>query len=161
VQDINDFISQYGLTAAIVFYLLKEILTLIHKVGPDAWNFLKSDIADRRESKQKIEDRQHKSETLQLLAAQGSRTFTEEQLTQLTAESQVQLSEANEFIREQLAKNIDLLLQYHIAINSKLDKLPDNVSKSMREEMYEFRRISADISLIANILKRNLGVRNE
>ncbi len=67
--------------------------------------------ADRQEHTQDTEKSGLQFERLKTLSQLSSLSFTEEQLTQMTAETQVQLNEANTFIRQLVSQKLDILIE--------------------------------------------------
>lgn len=94
--DITYYVVTFGAAFAAIWALISKVITpAIIK----AWG-------DRREHQQEIETAETKLHQLESLVALGSRTYTEEQLTQAFAETQAQLGESNHYIRH----NIDMRL---------------------------------------------------
>lgn len=67
--------------------------------------------ADRQEHTQDTEKSGLQFERLKELSQLSSLSFTEEQLTQMTAETQIQLNEANTFIRQLVSQKLDILIE--------------------------------------------------
>jgi hypothetical protein len=67
--------------------------------------------ADQQEHEQLERLEQFNLTKLKALSQLSSLSFTEEQLTQLTAETQVQLNEANTFIRQLVSDKLDIIIE--------------------------------------------------
>lgn len=160
-KEITQFVGEYGLTLGIILWTILGLIRVIERLGPDIWGYLKSDLSDRRENKQKLLQETMKNESMQLLIAQGSRTFTEEQLTMMTSETQTQLSEANEFIRKDIAEKLDAIIQQLILLKDRVDRIPTVFGEKYREDFEENRRIRASIAMIAHVLDKEFGRKSE
>lgn len=74
----------------------------------DAKEKLRQDQQDHEQAKQLAEMNLLK---LREMSQLSSLSFTEEQITQLTAETQTQLNEANSFIRQTVSDKLDILIE--------------------------------------------------
>ncbi len=66
---------------------------------------------DKQEHRQETERSTLDFEQLKQLSQLSSLSFTEEQLTQLTAETQTQLNESNSFIRQLVNQKLDIVIE--------------------------------------------------
>ncbi len=73
---------------------------------------------DRQEHSQDTEKSVLQFERLKELSQLSSLSFTEEQLTQMTAETQIQLNEANSFIRQLVSQKLDIIIEMVTTLRS-------------------------------------------
>jgi hypothetical protein len=146
VGDLGPIIAEYGLTAGLVAFALYGLFQTVTKLIPDIWNWYKHDKDDRRENIQKLTEKVAATEQLERLAVMGSRSFTEEQLTAMTAETQIQLSEYSEFVRKDIKDNLQIALELLTRILDKLNRMPNT---------HEFRQLETKLTLMVNILKNS------
>lgn len=109
-------IGKIGLPMAILIWLANGIIKLTTENAPAVIDQWQARSADREEHQQGIEEAQIKRDTLLALADAGSRTYTEEQLTQHLAEVYEEFGETNEFVRETVSKAL-------VDIDSKIDQI--------------------------------------
>lgn len=157
MDEITKFTGAYGLTIGIIIWTIFGVLKIAEKVAPDVWTFYKKDAEGKREQEKKIKEEELRQESLQLLIAQGSRTFTEEQLTMMTSETQTQLSEANEYIRRDMAEKLDAIIQQLIVIKDRIDRIPTIIGEKYKTEFEENQRLRANIRMIAYILEKEFA----
>ncbi len=117
MDQIVGFAGEYGITAAVLVWLLVGIGNLAGRVIPDLLQLYRDFRTeqqqvelDKLDHSQKIELNKEEIVKLREMWAQQSKSFMEDQLTQMTAESQVQLSAANEFIYREVNRKLDLIL---------------------------------------------------
>lgn len=142
-----DFIKDYGPWVGLVVMAAYIIIPKIAGILPEAWQWWTRHRDDLREGEQKLKETETKTEQLERLAAMGSRTFVEDQLTILTSENQTQLNEANEFIRKIVAERLDNVVQVLLLLKDKIDRHPT---------AYDFREMTQKIEYISNILEHEL-----
>ncbi len=80
---------------------------------------------DRQEHEQDTEKSVFQFERLKELSQLSSLSFTEEQLTQMTAETQVQLNEANSFIRQLVSQKLDIIIEMVTTLRSTQGEIKD------------------------------------
>lgn len=163
-MDLNELIAQYGLSAAIGVWLIIGLARLIKNEVPGTLSFFRKSYEDRQEHLQELEQKDSDVKRLEYLAAMGSRTFTEEQLTQMTAEAQSQLGEANEFIRKEVWARLDIINQKLGSMKEEIDTIPDNLYNRLRDDlrpiaenwkatMLEYRHVQTKMTLIITLLE--------
>lgn len=81
--------------------------------------------ADRQEHSQDTEKSGLQFERLKELSQLSSLSFTEEQLTQMTAETQVQLNEANSFIRQLVSQKLDIIIEMITSLRGTQSEIKD------------------------------------
>lgn len=79
--------------------------------------------ADQQEHDQAIRKEQAKLRHLKEMSEMSSSRFIEDQLTQMTAETQVQLIEANNYIRTEVSQKLDMILEKQSMILAELRRL--------------------------------------
>jgi hypothetical protein len=155
--DVKEFLEQYGLIAGIVVWI-------IVREGPNLINFIKDRFADHLEHAQAVQDKEIDTHRLDTLIAMGSKTFTEEQLTLMTSETQTQLSEANEFIRKNINQKLDILIQKIDNLQGQVDKMPAEIMDDLRDDlraiadnwksaMIEYRHIQTKLTIMTTLFK--------
>lgn len=156
-MDVKEFLEQYGLVVGIIVWL-------IVREGPNLINFIKDRFADAQEHQQTIKSKQVDTQRLDTLIAMGSKTFTEEQLTLMTSETQIQLAEANEYTRKEVSTKLDVTIQKLDTVTSKVDKLPETVLEDLRTDlrsiadnwksaMLEYRHVQAKLAIMTTLLQ--------
>ncbi len=80
---------------------------------------------DRQEHSQDTEKSGLQFERLKTLSHLSSLSFTEEQLTQMTAETQVQLNEANTFIRQLVNQKLDIIIEMITSLRGTQSEIKD------------------------------------
>lgn len=83
---------------------------------------------DRQEHEQETEKSVLEFERLKELSQLSSLSFTEEQLTQLTAETQTQLNEANSFIRQLVSQKLDIVIELLTTLRGTQSEMNDTQS---------------------------------
>ena len=171
-MDLKTLIESYGLASAIAVWVIIGLAQLLKNSIPDLIGFFKKDYEDAREFKQKRVSEDAKIKNLQYLSAMGSRTYTEEQLTMMTAEAQTQLSEANEYIRKGIGDKLDMALQKIDTLESRVDGLPEKVVDDLRADlrmiaenwktaMLEYRHIQTKLTIMTTLFRDRYGETTE
>lgn len=165
-MDLKALLEGYGLSAGIAVWVLIGLAQLLKNSLPDMLGFFKKDYEDAREFKQKRVTEDAKIKNLEYLSAMGSRTYTEEQLTMMTAEAQTQLSEANEYIRKGIGDKLDVALQKIDTLESRVDGLPEKVVDDLRADlraiaenwrvaMLEYRHVQTKLTIMTTLFREN------
>lgn len=81
--------------------------------------------ADRQEHPQDTEKSVLQFDRLKELSQLSSLSFTEEQLTQMTAETQIQLNEANTFIRQLVSQKLDIIIEMITSLRGAQSEIKD------------------------------------
>lgn len=81
--------------------------------------------ADRQEHSQDTEKSVLQFDRLKELSQLSSLSFTEEQLTQMTAETQIQLNEANTFIRQLVSQKLDIIIEMITSLRGAQSEIKD------------------------------------
>ena len=102
----------YTLAAVILIKLFQsELIGFLPKAVQQHFSAKAKMLADQQEHQQTIDDAEMNLAKFKQLSQLSSLSFTEEQLTQLTAETQVQLNEANSFVRGIVSDKLDMILE--------------------------------------------------
>lgn len=103
--------EDWPIFSLLIILLVKAFQSQLGALVPDALKNYWKMSADRQEHSQDTEKSTFDFERLKTLSQLSSLSFTEEQLTQMTAETQVQLNEANTFIRQLVSQKLDIIIE--------------------------------------------------
>jgi hypothetical protein len=103
---------EMSLLAVILIKLFSsQLAVFVPQVVKDYFNNKARLRADQQEHDQAIRKEQTKFELLEKMSDMSSSRFIEDQLTQMTAETQVQLITANDYIRTEVSQKLDMVLE--------------------------------------------------
>jgi hypothetical protein len=112
VEEILGRLSQdWPIFSLLAVLLIKAFQSQLSFLVPEAVKNYFQMSRDRQEHVQETEKSILEFERLKELSQLSSLSFTEEQLTQLTAETQTQLNEANSFIRQLVSQKLDIVIE--------------------------------------------------
>ncbi len=112
MDDILLRISEdWPIFSVLIFLLANVFKTQLGALIPSAFKNYWKMSKDRQEHSQDTEKSVLQFKRLKELSQLSSLSFTEEQLTQMTAETQVQLNEANSFIRQLVSQKLDIIIE--------------------------------------------------
>lgn len=103
--------EDWPIFSLLILLLVKVFQAQLASLIPDTLKNYWKMSADRQEHTQDTEKSVLQLERLKELSQLSSLSFTEEQLTQMTAETQVQLNEANSFIRQLVSQKLDIIIE--------------------------------------------------
>jgi len=103
--------EDWPIFSLLIFLLVKAFQTQLAALIPTALKNYWKLSADRQEHSQDTEKSVLQFKRLKELSHLSSLSFTEEQLTQMTAETQLQLNEANSFIRQLVSQKLDIIIE--------------------------------------------------
>jgi flagellar basal body-associated protein FliL len=89
--------------------------------------------ADQQEYQQETERAARELHRMKELADLSASNFVEEQVTQFTAETQVQLNEANSFVRQIVSNKLDMINERLIALRESIQQIKEIQSFILRE----------------------------
>lgn len=162
--ELQKLLDEYGLSLGIAVWLVIGLVHLLKNQIPELVGFWKERFTDEQEFRQTEGSKDADIRRLEYLSAMGSRNFTEEQLTQLTSETQTQLAEANEFIRKAVAGDLDLANQNIQVLKEMASKVPEETYDKLRDDLrniaenwklatIEYRHLQTKMTIIINILE--------
>lgn len=133
LSSFSKIVTELGAPVAIIIWLLVGII----KLAPSVIGRYQSRRATQDKHTQQLDQRKQLHEELLELTEAGSRTYTEEQLTQHLSEVYVEFQEVNKFIRETVSVRLEEILR-------KLDQVLLDVRdlSSMKERLAEVRMYS-------------------
>lgn len=119
-----DYWPEWSPWILIFLYLFRsQLAVLVPQVIKDYFTEKARLRADRQEYEQSLRTQQANLTRLKEMSAMSSLSFTEEQLTQMAAENQVQLSEAYNFIRTVIVDYLKIIIEKQNFILTELRKL--------------------------------------
>lgn len=147
-------IAPWILTAAAILWILSTlgILQAINNAGYQLYQLVSSRITDNQEHSQNIQLTEAQSKKLASLRDEYSQNYLMEQVSVNHAESQVQLGDANQFIRERYVKLED-------EIKGELSKNAINleqIKEDIENMMNTFDKQQKSIFIELDIINRNL-----
>jgi hypothetical protein len=113
------------LTIIIVRLFQSQLAAFLPKALQDHFSNKARLEADQQEHEQTVRQAEMNLVKLKELSQLSSLSFTEEQLTQLTAETQVQLNEANSFVRGIISDKLDILLERIVGLKDAIGQVKD------------------------------------
>jgi hypothetical protein len=124
----------FSMMALILLNLFRsQIGQLLPKTIQDYFGAKAKMKADEQEHQQAIAETEMNLAKFKELSQLSSLSFTEEQLTQLTAETQVQLNEANSFVRGIVNSKLDMVLEKINGLKTVLYEIKDIQTFILRE----------------------------
>lgn len=134
---MDEFINMYGdrwpeITFAIIIFaklFQSQLAIFVPSFIKDHFSNRAKLKADQQEHEQSLRQAESNLTRLREMSQLSSLSFTEEQLTQLTAETQVQLNEANSFIRQLVSEKLDMILEKQNMILVELRRLIELIKK--------------------------------
>ena len=127
MDEILKIANEYGWQIALVVAMIKifqpQLAVFVPQVVKDYFSSKAKLKADQQEHEQELRQAESNLARLKEMSQLSSLSFTEEQLTQLTAETQVQLNEANSFIRQLVSEKLDMILERQGLILTELRRL--------------------------------------
>jgi hypothetical protein len=112
---INRLADQWPEMTLLAIILIKlfqsQLAVFVPQVVKDFFSNRAALKKDQQEHEQSIRRSEANLARLKEMSQLSSLSFTEEQLTQLTAETQVQLNEANSFIRQLASEKLDIIIE--------------------------------------------------
>ena len=160
----NDLAQTYGWTVSLIVLASFGLWRLVQEITPSLIKRWQEAQVDRQEHHQEIEKDQQKVDQLERLAALGSQQFTEEQITQMAAEMQEQLKEANEYIRDLVTNKLDSTLLQIEGIYRQLGPVaavPDMVQQIRYKIQDLDTKISLLVSLVSEIYEKSYQANEE
>jgi hypothetical protein len=126
MEDILSRLSQdWPVFSLLAILLIKAFQSQLAFLVPEAIRNYFSLAKDKQEHVQETEKSILEFERLKQLSQLSSLSFTEEQLTQLTAETQTQLNEANSFIRQLVNQKLDIVIELLTALRGVQSEIKD------------------------------------
>jgi len=89
--------------------------------------------SDEQEYRQEAERAARELDRIKELADLSSSTFVESQVTQFTAETQVQLNEANSFVRQIVSSKLDMINERLIGLRENINQIKEIQSFILQE----------------------------
>ena len=117
--------EDWPIFSLLIILLAKVFQSQLGALIPDAFKNYWKLSADRQEHSQDTEKTGLQFERLKELSQLSSLSFTEEQLTQMTAETQVQLNEANSFIRQLVSQKLDIIIEMITSLRGTQSEIKD------------------------------------
>jgi hypothetical protein len=126
MEDILSRLSQdWPVFSLLAILLIKAFQSQLAFLVPEAIRNYFTLAKDKQEHVQETEKSILEFERLKQLSQLSSLSFTEEQLTQLTAETQTQLNEANSFIRQLVNQKLDIVIELLTALRGVQSEIKD------------------------------------
>lgn len=168
MNELLEFANKYGVLTAFLVFVGYQLLKLLEKNMPGVVSMLRKKSEAEIAQENKALEAETELRKLETLVATGSRTFTEEQLTALTAETQSQLAEASSFIRDDVSKGLDDLSKRLAVVEHKLDAMPNDVSDCVKEDLkaaasewrmavVEYRNLQAELGYFFRAKARRMS----
>lgn len=88
---------------------------------------------DEQEYRQEAERAARELEKFKELAGLSASNFVEEQVTQFTAETQVQLNEANSFVRQIVSSKLDMISERLVSLRENIQQIKEIQSFILQE----------------------------
>lgn len=127
MDEILKIANEYGWQIALVVAMIKifqpQLAVFVPQVVKDYFSSKAKLKADQQEHEQELRQAEWNLTRLEEMSRLASLSFTEEQLTQLTAETQIQLNEANSFIRQLVSEKLDIIIEKQNMILIELRRL--------------------------------------
>ncbi len=151
LSGLSSMVTSLGVPLAVVVWLVIGVIKLVTAEAPAAIRFRQQRGADRDEHRQSLEHRRLRHKELLELTEAGSRTYTEEQLTQHLSEVYVEFQAVNGFIRETVSVRLE-------EITGQLDQILLDVRDlpPMKERLAEVRMYAKALDNRLNIITRIL-----
>jgi len=137
MDEIGNLVATYGVPITLIIVFLSQLSNLITRVGPGVVEFFQKERADIREHQQKREQDEDRVRQLEHLTAMGSRTFVEDQMTEMAAYQQVEAAAANEFIRKDVSTRQDMIYETLNKVSKQLDRVPAEVRDELETTLKE------------------------
>ena len=119
MTELIGFIPTLGVWTTLLVFAAYGLFKLLTAMAPNVVKEIQLRRADQAEHEQDLEFSQIKVDQIIALAAAGSRSFNEEQLTKFLDEIFIEFQEGNTFVRDQVhseLKNMNLILQQILEI---------------------------------------------
>lgn len=156
LSGLSGMVTSLGVPLAVVVWLAIGVIKLVTAEAPAVIRFRQQRGADRDEHRQSLEHRRLRHKELLELTEAGSRTYTEEQLTQHLSEVYVEFQAVNGFIRETVSVRLE-------EISRQLDRVLLDVRDllPMRERLIEVRMyakaLNDRLDVAGNLLEKLYG----
>ena len=111
MNELGQVITAWGVPAGLVIWIVYGVIQIAVKSVPKIIETRQALTRDQQEHNQKFEIDRQETERLLALANAGSRTFTEEQLTQFLSETFTEFQAVNEFLRNVFSQRVDIIDQ--------------------------------------------------
>lgn len=153
LDDLGQLVTDVGIPLTIIIWAILGAFRLIFREAPAVLNRYQARKIDQAEHTQEIESRRLRHTELMELTEAGSRTYTEEQLTQHLSEVYSEFGAANAFIRETVFVSLQ-------RIEDKLDQVLLDVRNiaPMTERLAEIRM---HVRAISNSVKKGPNTHDE
>ncbi len=119
MENPADLITTLGVPLGIIIWVVIGIFKLVTEHGPAALRRYQNRKSDQSEHTQDLERRQLRHKEVLDLAEAGSRSYSEEQLTQHLSEVYLEFGAVNSFVRDGIAVNL-------VRIEKQLDQIIRN-----------------------------------
>lgn len=156
LSGFSSMVTSLGVPLAVLVWLVIGVIKLVTTEAPAVIRFRQKRGADRDEHRQSLEHRRLRHKELLELTEAGSRTYTEEQLTQHLSEVYVEFQAVNGFIRETVSVRLE-------EISRQLDRVLLDVRdlQPMRERLAEVRMyakaLNDRLDVVGNLLEKLYG----
>jgi len=149
-------ITSLGVPLAIVVWLVIGVIKLVTEQTPAIIRFRQERGADQDEHRQSLEHRRLRHKELLELTEAGSRTYTEEQLTQHLSEVYVEFQAVNGFIREIVTTRLEEITSQLDQILLDVRDLPPMKERLAEVRMYA-RALDSRLNVVAGLLEKLYG----
>lgn len=153
---LSGMITSFGVPLAIVVWLVIGIIKLVTEQAPAIITFRQKRGADRDEHQQSLEHRRLRHKELLELTEAGSRTYTEEQLTQHLSEVYVEFQAVNGFIRETVSTRLEEITGQLDQILLDVRDLPPMKERLAEVRMYA-KALDDRLNTVAGLLEKLYG----
>lgn len=129
MENPSDLITTLGVPLGIIIWLVIGIIKLVTEHGPTALRRYQNRKSDQSEHTQDLERRQLRHKEVLDLAEAGSRSYSEEQLTQHLSEVYHEFGTVNSFVRESIATNLVQIERQLDQVIRNTDSIPGLVER--------------------------------
>jgi hypothetical protein len=144
-----DLIMTFGVPIGVIIWIAIGVIKLVTEHGPAVVSRYQDRKTDQAEHTQDIERQRLRHQELMELTEAGSRTYTEEQLTQHLSEIYTEFGTVNAFIRETVSATLQ-------RIETKVDQILLDV-----RDIAPMKERLAEIRMYARSLHKQLEVLDE
>lgn len=125
--------EDWPIFSVLIFLLIRAFRSQLAFLVPEAVKNHFQLTRDKQEHAQEIERAARELAKFKELADLSASNFVEEQVTQFTAETQVQLNEANSFVRQIVSNKLDMINERLLSLRENIQQIKEIQSFILQE----------------------------